>query len=85
MEKFSCEAFEAADHFVANADTNAAAGTAVTYTMTGKGHVGYYELENPKWLNPQQVIQVSLKFATALASANSSLRIVLHGAMNQTL
>lgn len=85
LEKMSCEVFERADHYVAEGDTNASAGTPVTYTMVGKGNVGYYELENPKWLNPQQTIQVALKFASALASANSNVRIVLHGAMNQTL
>lgn len=83
LEKTSSIIFDAADHFVAVGDTNAAAGTAVTYTVKGVGNVGLHVLENPKMIVPQKLIEVKLKFAKALAT-NAALEIYFLGSWNVT-
>lgn len=75
LDVMSSEVFHNAG--VAIGDTNASAATPVTYTMT---ECGIFELDAPKLLNPQEVIKMELKFAAALASANSCLKVTLRGA-----
>lgn len=81
LDKLNCEVFHGADNAVATGDTNAAAGTAVTYTME-RTAVGIYKLEKPKWIFPNERLAVDLRFAEALASANSCVKILLFGAKN---
>ena len=80
----SCEIFQGADHYEAIGDTNAAAGTPVTNTMMGVGHVGLYELANPKWIYPDRKIDVSLKLAAQLP-VNAAVRILFIGVKNGKL
>lgn len=75
MERF----FQASD-FVPTGDTNAAAGTAVTYTMKAI-EAGVYHLDNPKWLYPNEKIDVRLKLGKKLG-ADLCVRIELSGAVN---
>lgn len=83
LDKILSEVFATAGEWKSTGDTNAAAGTAVTYTMGAGGVVGYYELDNPKMIEPQQLIEIKMKFAAAAAS-NAALRIQFHGATNVT-
>jgi len=83
LEKTLCEIFDHADNYIAVGDTNAAAATPVTYTLQGRGDVCRYELNSPKMLLPQELLEVKLKFVKALA-ANAAVKIILHGATNVT-
>jgi len=83
LEKIAISKFDVADNYIAVGDTNAAAGTAVTYTLRAVGRVGYYELECPKMLKPQEQIEVKIKLTKA-AATNAAVRIVLHGVTNVT-
>jgi hypothetical protein len=84
VDKLSMEVFHNYGGSVATGDTNAAAGTAVTYTME-QNTVGFFQLANPKWIYPQVPISVDLRFAAALGSANSCVKILLFGAKNVSL
>lgn len=83
VDKLSLYKFDTADNYVATGDTNASAATPVTYTMVGRGNVGYYELECPKMIKPQEVIEVKMKFAKAAAS-NAAIKVIFHGVTNIT-
>jgi len=80
----SMEPFYAADNVTPVGDTNAVAGTAITYTMTGFGNIGLVELDTPKWIYPDQKIDVLLKMSGA-TTANDAVRIVLIGVKNVKL
>jgi hypothetical protein len=83
VDKLPMEVFHAYDSAIATGDTNAAAGTGVTYTMERLGS-GVYELENPKWIYPNELISADLRFAAAL-TANDAVKILLIGAKNAAL
>jgi len=77
-----CRIFDSVNAALATGDTNAAAGTAVTYTIQ---HVGPGIVEvAPKFILPQKSINVDLKFAKALSS-NDNIGIVLYGVQNVNL
>jgi len=80
----SCRMFDNIEQYseVATGDTNAAAGTAVTYTMNKvQAGAGIFELPKPKFLFPQQSISVVLDFCVTTAS-NDNIKIILHGVEN---
>lgn len=83
VEQLSGEVFYSFDAATAIGDTNAAAGTAVTYTMVQPG-IGVYELENPKWIYPNDILSADFKFAGNL-DANGAVKIILIGAKNAAL
>ncbi len=81
LARQSMESFCIADHVMAVGDSNAAAETPVDYTMKGFGHVGFVELAVPKWVMPNEKLDVNLKF-TAPVAANTAFRVILHGIKN---
>jgi hypothetical protein len=76
------ERFYKADQFAPVGDTNANAGTPITYTMKGVGNVGLVKLENPKFIVPQEELEANMKFAKALPN-NAAVKIILFGVRNQ--
>ncbi len=70
--------------YTAIGDTNVAAGTAITYTMVSP-NAGLYRLSNPKFIYPQEKLDLSLKFAAALASANACVKVTVIGAANVSI
>ncbi len=81
LPEMSMEPFYRADQYVATGDTNQTAGTAITYTMKGVGHIGVYRLQNPKWIVENRKIDVDMKFAAALPT-NAAVKMLLFGAKN---
>ncbi len=80
LQECSMERFFNADHIVAIGDTNAAEGTAITYTQLIVG-AGKIVLDNPKTLYPNEKIDVRMKFGAGLSAA-TCVRIELSGSAN---
>lgn len=82
VERMSMEAFFTADSIQAVGDTNAAAVTPITYTMTPYGNVGFIELATPKWITPQEKIEIEMDFSVVMSSANDNVKVILWGIKN---
>lgn len=78
----SMRMFDTAELAIQTANTNAAAGTAIAATNQFVG-AGLVEV-TPKFLVPQQLIEVEMKFAKALSS-NDNVMIHFFGVQNENL